>query len=35
VRIDVERLIITSSQQYKKTEHLKKYLRESIVKLEK
>ena len=34
-RIDVERLIITSSQQYKKTEHLKKYLRESIVKLEK
>ena len=35
IRIDVERLIITSSQQYKKTEHLKKYLRESIVKLEK
>lgn len=32
--IDVERLIITSSQQYKKTEHLRKYLRESIVKLE-
>ncbi len=33
--IEVERLIITSSQQYKKTEHIKKYLRESIVKLEK
>lgn len=33
--IEVERLIITSSQQYKKTEHLRKYLRESIVKLEK
>ena len=32
--IDVERLIITSSQQYKKTEYLRKYLRESIVKLE-
>lgn len=33
--IAVERLIITSSQQYKKTEHIRKYLRESIVKLEK
>ena len=33
--IEVERLIITSSQQYKKTEHLRKYLRESIVKLKK
>jgi len=33
--IEVERLIITSSQQYKKTEHIRKYLRESIVKLEK
>lgn len=33
--IAVERLIITSSQQYKKTEHVRKYLRESIVKLEK
>lgn len=32
--IDVERLIITSSQQYQKTEHIRKYLRESIVKLE-
>ena len=33
--IAVERLIITSSQQYKKTEHVKKYLRESIVKIQK
>lgn len=33
--IQVERLIITSSQQYKKTESIRKYLRESIVKLEK
>ena len=33
--IEVERLIITSSQQYKKTEHIRKYLRESIVKLRK
>lgn len=33
--IEVERLIITSSQQYKKTEHLRKYLRESIVKIRK
>ena len=33
--IEVERLIITSSQQYKKTEHLRKYLRESIVKIKK
>ena len=33
--IQVERLIITSSQQYKKTESMRKYLRESIVKLEK
>lgn len=33
--IQVERLIITSSQQYKKTESLRKYLRESTVKLEK
>lgn len=33
--IAVERLIITSSQQYKKTEHIRKYLRESIVKLAK
>ncbi len=33
--IAVERLIITSSQQYKKTEHIRKYLRESIVKLHK
>ena len=33
--IAVERLIITSSQQYEKTEHVRKYLRESIVKLEK
>lgn len=33
--IAVERLIITSSQQYKKTEHIRRYLRESIVKLEK
>lgn len=33
--IAVERLIITSSQQYKKTERVRKYLRESIVKLEK
>lgn len=32
--IEVERLIITSSQQYKKTEHIRKYLRESIVKIE-
>lgn len=31
--IQVERLIITSSQQYKATEFAKKYLRESIVKL--
>lgn len=31
--IAVERLIITSSQQYKKTEHIRKYLRESVVKL--
>lgn len=35
VEIAVERLIITSSQQYKKTEHLKNYLRESTVKLRK
>jgi DNA modification methylase len=35
IEIKVERLIITSSQQYKKTEHIKKYLRESIVKLQK
>lgn len=33
--IAVERLIITSSQQYKKTEHIRRFLRESIVKLEK
>ena len=33
--VKVERLIVTSSQQYKKTEGLRKYLRESIVKLEK
>jgi len=33
--IAVERLIITSSQQYKKTQHIRKYLRESIVKLRK
>ncbi len=33
--ISVERLIITSSQQYKETEPLKKYLRESIIKLKK
>ncbi len=33
--IEVERLIITSSQQYKKTEHVKRYLRESIVKIRK
>ncbi len=33
--IAVKRLIITSSQQYRKTEHVRKYLRESIVKLEK
>lgn len=33
--IQVERLIITSSQQYRKTETLRKYLRESIIKLEK
>lgn len=33
--IEVKRLIITSSQQYKKTEHIRQYLRESIVKLEK
>ena len=32
--IEVERLIITSSQQYKKTESMRKYLRESIIKLE-
>ena len=32
--IDVERLIITSSQQYKRTEHIRQYLRESIVNLE-
>lgn len=32
-KIFVERLIITSSQQYKKTEPFKKYLRESIIKL--
>lgn len=33
--VEVERLIITSSQQYKKTEHIRKYLRESIVKIKK
>lgn len=33
--IEVKRLIITSSQQYKKTEHIRNYLRESIVKLKK
>ena len=33
--IEVKRLIITSSQQYKKTEHIRQYLRESIVKLKK
>ena len=33
--IEVQRLIITSSQQYQKTQHLRRYLRESIVKLEK
>lgn len=33
--IEVERLIITSSQQYKRTEHIRRYLRESIVKLKK
>lgn len=33
--IEVERLIITSSQQYKRTEHIRRYLRESIVKLRK
>lgn len=33
--IEVERLIITSSQQYRRTEHIRKYLRESIVKLRK
>ena len=32
--IETERLIITSSQQYKKTEAMRKYLRESIIKLE-
>lgn len=35
IEIEIKRLIITSSQQYKKTENLKQYLRESIVKLEK
>jgi DNA modification methylase len=33
--IEVERLIITSSQQYKRTEHIRHFLRESIVKLKK
>lgn len=33
--IEVKRFIITSSQQYKKTEHIRQYLRESIVKLKK
>ncbi len=33
--IEVERLIITSSQQYQKTKSIRKYLRESIVKLSK
>lgn len=33
--IKVERLIITSSQQYRKTEPIKKYLRESVVKIQK
>ncbi|MDI6604991.1 MAG: DNA methyltransferase [Thermoanaerobacteraceae bacterium] len=33
--IQVERLIITSSQQYRETEYARKYLRESIVKLHK
>lgn len=33
--IEVERLIITSSQQYKRTEHIRRFLRESIVKLKK
>ncbi|MFX0135154.1 MAG: DNA methyltransferase [Candidatus Hodarchaeota archaeon] len=35
LRIDVARYIITSSQQYKKTEFQKKYLRESIIYLRK
>lgn len=35
LRIEVARFIITSSQQYKKTEQHKKYLRESIVHLQK
>lgn len=35
LEIQVERLIITSSQQYEKTEPVKRFLRESIVKLEK
>jgi len=35
IEIETERLIITSSQQYKKTEAMRKYLRESIIKLEK
>lgn len=35
IEIEVKRLIITSSQQYKRTENFKKYLRESVIKLEK
>lgn len=35
IEVEVERLIITSSQQYHDTEGLRKYLRESIVKLRK
>lgn len=31
--IEVKRLIITSSQQYKETEYIRQYLRESVVKL--
>lgn len=33
--IEVQRLIITSSQQYRETEPIKKYLRESIIKIQK
>jgi len=35
LKINVARFIITSSQQYKKTEQYKKYLRESIIHLQK
>lgn len=35
IKIEVARFIITSSQQYKKTEKYKKYLRESIIHLKK